>query len=236
VIQVMRPRTPSAAEPRLDPHGWLRALLVAGGLAAALWLVQLANAVDHERFDRFGVVPRQVDGLWGVLTAVVLNHGYAQLLANTLPLLALGWAVLLGGIRIWAFVSVFVVVGSGLLTWLAGPSGATVVGAGGLVFGWLGYLIGRAVFSRRLRWLLLTAIVLMLFGSLLGGLVPTLHAREPWQLHLGGFLAGLLVSAVLHRRSRQPRRPSPPADTSKSPTPERPAPGPDRPRPRPAVR
>lgn len=227
---------PSAAEPRLDPHGWGRALLVSVGFAAVLWVIQVVDAGDHQRLDRFGLVARQVDGLWGVLTAALLNHGYAQLAANTLPLLALGWAVLLGGVRIWATVSAFIVVVSGALTWLAGPSGTVVVGAGGLVFGWLGYLIGRALFSRRLRWLLLTAMVLLLFGSLLGGLVPSVHAREPWQLHPSGFLAGLAVSALLHRRSRRRRRPAPPARPDAVPTRDRPAPGPDRPRPRPAVR
>jgi membrane associated rhomboid family serine protease len=92
-------------------------------------------------------------------------------------------------------------------TWLVAPSHSgssqvVIVGASALVFGWLGYLLARAVFSRRLKWIFTAVAVLFFFGTLLVGLFPTLRSDVSWQAHVCGFLAGALVAFVLH-----PRRP-----------------------------
>ncbi|WP_375478875.1 rhomboid family intramembrane serine protease [uncultured Jatrophihabitans sp.] len=176
------------------------------GFAAALWIVQLINAGLDYRLDRFGVTPRAVGGLWGVLTEPFLHANYRHLLSNTLPVILIGWVVMLSGIRLWALVTTLVSVLGGLLTWAVAPSGVIVVGASGLVFGWLGYLLARAVFSRRLKWILVAVGVLSFFGTLLVGLFPTLNSEVSWQAHVCGFAAGLLVGAALHPRGGDIRR------------------------------
>jgi membrane associated rhomboid family serine protease len=87
-------------------------------------------------------------------------------------------------------------------TWLVAPSGL-VVGASGLVFGWLGYLLGRAYFTRKLRWILAAVGVLFFFGTLLASLVPSFDKHASWQAHLCGFLAGGVVAATLHPRTQK---------------------------------
>ena len=91
-------------------------------------------------------------GLWGVLFSPFLHASWWHLISNTAPFIALGWAVLLSGVRTWLVVTAIVILVGGFATWLVAPSGL-IVGASGLVFGWLGYLIARAVFSRRLMWI-----------------------------------------------------------------------------------
>ncbi len=95
--------------------------------------------------------------------------------------------------------------GGGLITWLIGPADTVIVGAGGLVFGWMGYLLARAVFSRRLKWILVAVAVLFFYGTLLAGLLPSLHSNVSWQANLGGFVAGAVAGAVLHPRGRDSR-------------------------------
>jgi membrane associated rhomboid family serine protease len=177
--------------------------------AALLWVVQLLNAEDDYRLDRFGVRPREVAGLWGVVTMPFLHSSYRHLLSNTVPVILVGWVVLLAGLYIWSVVTALVVVGGGLLTWLAGPGDSLIVGASGLVFGWLGYLLARAYFSRRLRWIAVAVLVLVFFGTLLFGLFPTLNSDVSWQAHACGFAAGVGAGALLHPRgadTRLPRR------------------------------
>jgi membrane associated rhomboid family serine protease len=188
----------TTTEPPFDPSSWTGALLIMAGVTAGLWVIQIANAEHDYSFNRFGLKPREVDGLWGVLTQPFLHEGYRQMLSATVPLLAIGWALLLSGIRVWTFVTAFVVVVGGLAAWLVGPSGTTIVGASSMVFGWLGYLIARAYFSRRFKWIVIAAALLIFFGTWLGGLVP--HAGASWQAHLCGFLAGVLVGWLLHPR------------------------------------
>jgi membrane associated rhomboid family serine protease len=178
-------------------------------LAAVLWIVQFANALNDYAFNRFGLRPRQIDGLWGVLTEPFLHAGYGHLLSNTAPFVLIGWVLLLSGVRTWLTVSGIVVVLGDLATWLVAPSGV-IVGASGLVFGWLGYLLARAYFSRRLWWIVVAVLVLFFFGTLLGSLLPSFNSQVSWQAHACGFGAGILAGAALHpRRARrgEPRRP-----------------------------
>jgi membrane associated rhomboid family serine protease len=191
---------PSASEPPFDPTSWGGALIVMGLVVAVLWGVQIANANDHYGLNRFGLRPRAVAGLWGILTQPFLHESWGHLIANTFPLLVIGWTLLLSGVRTWLFVTGVVIVLGDLATWLVAPSGL-IVGASGLVFGWMGYLLARAYFSRRLKWIITAALMLLFFGSLLGNLLPNVNARVSWQSHVCGFLAGVFVGWLLHPRA-----------------------------------
>ena len=192
-------------------HGWLGALLMMVAAVTVLWAVEIVNAVDDYGLDRFGLQPRETDGLWGVLTMPFLHASAGHMLSNTFPFVIIGWVVMLTGLRTWALVTTTIVVLGGLLTWLVAPSNSVIVGASGLVFGWLGYLLARAFFSRKIKWILTAVAVLFFFGTLLFGLFPTLNSNVSWQAHVCGFLAGAAIAFVLHPRgdgTRSFRRPA----------------------------
>jgi membrane associated rhomboid family serine protease len=188
-----------------DPESWTGALILMAGFAAVLWIVQILNAIDDYRLDRFGLKPREFDGLWGVVTMPFLHSSYGHLLSNTIPVILIGWVVLLAGLSTWATVTGLVVVGGGVLTWLVGPGDSVIVGASGLVFGWLGYLLARAYFSRRLKWIVVAVLVLVFFGTLLFGLFPSINSDVSWQAHVCGFVAGIGTGALLHPRGQETR-------------------------------
>ncbi|HEU5266953.1 MAG TPA: rhomboid family intramembrane serine protease [Jatrophihabitans sp.] len=191
--------------PQIDPRSWSGALILMCGFAALLWIVEIIDSLDDYQLNRFGLEPRELAGLWGVLTAPFLHTDFAHLASNTLPVLLVGWVLMLSGLRTWLIVTAFVVVVGGLLTWLVGPSNTVIVGASGLVFGWLGYLLARAWFSRQLKWILVAVAVLFFFGTLLFGLFPTLHSGVSWQAHVCGFVAGVGAGALLHPRGGEMR-------------------------------
>jgi len=176
-----------------------------GVFAALLWAVQFANAADDYHLDRFGLKPREADGLWGIVTMPFLHANYDHMLSNTIPLIAIGWILLLSGIRTWLIVTAIVVVVGGALSWVVGPHGV-IVGASGMIFGWLGYLLARAYFSRKLKWIFTAVVVLVFFSSLLFSMFPTLHSGVSWQAHLCGFLAGVGAGALLHPRGGETRQ------------------------------
>jgi membrane associated rhomboid family serine protease len=194
---------PANSEPPFDPSSWTGALIVMGVFGALLWGIQIANAKHDYDYNRFGLKPREYDGLWGVLTQPFLHESYGHLLSNTVPLVAIGWALLLSGVRVWLFVTASVIVLGGVLTWLVAPSDITIVGASGMIFGWLGYLLARAYFTRKLKWIFTAIALLLFFGTLLGSLLPTVDAKVSWQSHVCGFVAGIFIGWVLH-----PRRPA----------------------------
>jgi membrane associated rhomboid family serine protease len=192
------------SEPPFEASSWLGALLVMAGVDAVLWIVQLVNAAHHYSFNRFGLRPRHVAGLWGVLTAPFLHDSYSQLLSETVTVVAIGWVLLLSGVRMWVVVTLGVLLAGGLLTWLAGPD-RVVLGTAVVVFGWLGYLLARAYFTRNVRWIVAAIGLLFFFGVLLGGLLPSVDTNSSWQAHLCGFVTGVALAALLHP-SRQRRR------------------------------
>lgn len=194
---------------RLNSDTWAGAMLCVTLATTVLWIIQIVNAVDNHGLNRYGLRPRTVNGLDGVVTMPFLHANAGHLLANTFPFLIIGTMVLVGNLRQFLLTTAIVVVGGGVLTWLIGPSG-TVVGASGLIFGWLGYLLARAYFARRVSWILGAAFALFMFGGLFSGLVPTVHSEVAWQAHVAGFLAGAGAGWLLHPRkgtTRNLRRP-----------------------------
>jgi membrane associated rhomboid family serine protease len=206
------PRRDAAAktEPPFDPRSWSGALILMCGVGALLWVIQFVNAADDYDLDRFGLQPRHVAGLWGLVTMPFLHASYGHMFSNTAPLILIGWVLMLSGLRTWFTVTAIVVVGGGVLTWLVAPGSTVIVGASGMIFGWLGYLLARAYFSRKFKWIIVAVLVLLFFGSFLVGLFPTLNSGVSWQAHLCGFAAGVGAGALLHPRGGALRRPGRP--------------------------
>jgi membrane associated rhomboid family serine protease len=168
-------------------------------IGAAVWILQIVNAGANYGLNRYELHPRSIDGLVGVIISPFVYHSYAQLLAITGPFVLIGWAILLSGWRPFLIVSAIVIIVGGLATWLISPSTPTP-GASGLVLGWVGYLVARAIFSRRILWIAVAVLVFFFFGGLFGALLPSLDGTSAWQEHLFGFAAGILAGWVLHPR------------------------------------
>jgi membrane associated rhomboid family serine protease len=187
---------PRGGDPRRN------ALIILFALVALMWIVEVVDvALDH-RLDRYGIEPRDVDGLDGVLAAPFLHVGFGHLLANTIPFVTMGVVIALEGARRLVLVTVIVGLISGFGTWLVASAGTIHVGASGIVFGYATYLIARGVFNRSGTELAVgAAVVLVWGGALLGGLEP--HRGISWQGHLFGAIGGVVAArAVAQPRER----------------------------------
>jgi membrane associated rhomboid family serine protease len=169
-------------------------------MVALMWLAQLSDLVLPKAWslDNWGIQPREVASLPGVALAPFLHDGFIHLLENTVPLLVLGWLVVVSGR--WLFFRVALVTGlsSGLGAWALGQSGSLHIGASGIVFGLLGFLIARGWVARRVGWTLISVGVgVFYFGTMLGLLGPKPHIS--WSSHFWGFLGGLGFAWWLYR-------------------------------------
>lgn len=191
----------------IKPDSWSGAFVIMSALLGVLWAVELVNMSDHGRLVRFGLKPRRVDGLEGIATAPFLHVSASHLLANSLPFLALGWLVLTSGLEKFLAATGIVMIVGGLFAWVVAPSGV-IVGSSGLVFGWLGYVIARAWFSRKIVWIITALGAALFFSSMFGGLLPG-QPDVSWQAHVGGALGGVAAGWVLtERKKSRPARPS----------------------------
>jgi membrane associated rhomboid family serine protease len=173
----------------------IRLLLV---IAAVMWAVEVINSLDGNALDADGIYPRNLDRLWGILTAPFLHASFAHLLSNTIPFLFMGLIIALRGALRLVLVSLIVIVLGGLGTWLIAPSGTVTIGASGLVFGYATYLLTRGLFDRSgLELLTAAAVAVVWGGALAASLVP--HDGISWQGHLCGALAGIIAAWLLAR-------------------------------------
>ncbi|HSL58481.1 MAG TPA: rhomboid family intramembrane serine protease [Acidimicrobiales bacterium] len=186
---------PTVPDRRSSPIALALTLLV--GAVALMWAAELVDQLLlDERLDRHGIRPRELGGLDGVLWAPFLHSGLGHLVANTVPFLVLGGLIALKGGDRFVQVSLGVMLLGGGAVWLLGRS-VVHIGASGVVFGFLGYLVGAAIFERRLRSIVLGVTAVVLYGGLVWGLVPT--PGVSWESHLFGGAAGVAVASRVAR-------------------------------------
>ncbi len=166
------------------------------GLIGTMWAVEISDLLPFAHLDRFGIQPRTLSGLVGILCAPFLHAGFGHLLANTIPFLVLGGIVLLGGSRVFWSVTLLVILMGGLGVWLFAPKFTNHVGASGVIFGYFGFLMARGFFERSVRWILTACAIFVLYGGLLFGVLP-LRSGVSWQGHLFGFLGGIIAARLL---------------------------------------
>jgi membrane associated rhomboid family serine protease len=126
--------------------------------------------------------------------------------------LVLGFLMTLAGLSrfVWATVIVWVLGGFG--TWLIGNVGSACgptdhIGASGLIFGWLTFLLVFGIFVRRFTDIVIGLVVLFAYGGVLLGAMPVLHqcGGVSWQGHLSGAVAGVVAAYLLSAPERKAR-------------------------------
>lgn len=184
---------------------WQRAIALTLGFTALLYGVEGVNSVTDNALDGAGVRPRSEEGLVGILFAPVLHANWGHLFGNTLPVLVLGLLTLLTGIGRGLTATAIIWVIAGLGQWLTAPPHSVSVGASVLVFGWLTYLICWGWFSRNVLQIAVGLVVLVLYGSILWGVLPS-NPEISWQGHLFGAVGGVVAGWVLASNERRHRR------------------------------
>lgn len=170
---------------------------------ALLWLLEAVDVASGNALDTYGISPRDTGELPDVIPASFLHFGFDHLAANTVPLLVLGFLAALRGLRRFAGVVAVIVITGGLGVWLTAPASSVTAGASVVVFGLFGYLLVRGFVDRRPVDIAVGALVALLYGSILWGVLPTSGAVS-WQGHLFGLLGGVLAAFLFRDRPAQP--------------------------------
>jgi len=165
-----------------------------------MWLLEIVDLlVFGGALDSFGIRPRSLDGLDGVLLAPFLHGGLAHLANNSVPFVLLGVLTFLGGLRNFVVTTVLSLLAGGLGVWLLGAPNSVHIGMSGLIFGYLGYLLLRGYFHRSAGAIVVSVVLLVLYGGTLWGLLPV-QAGVSWTGHLFGFLGGAFSAYLLRPR------------------------------------
>lgn len=190
----------SSVEPpdlRQDARRLRRALLLSALFAAALWVVKLAELLPGLELATYGIYPRRLGGLVGVLTGPLIHGSVAHLLSNTVPIIVLGTAMLYGYPRSARVALPVLFLGTGLGVWLFGRE-SYHIGASGLTFGMMFFVFAIGVVRWDRRAIALSLIVFFLYGGMVWGLFPGDPAIS-YESHLFGALLGVALAVLLRK-------------------------------------
>ncbi|MET0233601.1 MAG: rhomboid family intramembrane serine protease [Kibdelosporangium sp.] len=203
---VRPPRPPVPAGRRIFPPKPLQALLVVVGFVASLFVIEGVDTALGHTLDYHGIWPREIDEWDGIIWAPLLHGGWDHLLANSVPFLVLGLLATAGGMAQFLGVTTIIWLVSGVGTFLIGQPGVHL-GASGVIFGFLTFLLARGIFAHSLPQILIAVVVFAIYGSVLWGVLPN-QPGVSWEGHLSGAVGGILAAWLVGRALRQAARPA----------------------------
>lgn len=193
---------PAARTPRTEP--WYQRFMPVLLLLATMWAVRFFDAILPGSWVMFGIRSWDPSSAPGLVLSPLLHSGWPHLLSNTGPFLVLGLIVAAEGARRFWLVTMFAALIGGAGTWVVGVPGTLTVGASGLVFGYFGYIMLRALFFRATAHRVLYAVVALVVAFSYGsgfflGLLPVTPGIS-WQGHLFGMIGGAVAAWTLSNR------------------------------------
>ena len=164
---------------------------------AILWLVKTYEYYNHTNFIEYGIYPRVVSGLKGIITAPFVHSDWKHLFNNSVPLLILGWTLFFFYREMGWKVILGVVLMGGLWTWISARD-SYHIGASGLLYGLFSFVLFSGFIRRNKQLLSISFLVAFLYGSLVWGILP-IDYKTSWESHFWGFLAGFAL-ALYYRK------------------------------------
>ena len=167
-----------------------------------LWLIHITSVLFSLELIRFGVYPGVLAGLRGIMFAPLIHGSFTHIFSNTLPLLVLGTAMLLGYPRSSKFVLPVMYFGVGLLVWLFGRE-SYHVGASGINFGLLAFIFVIGALRWDKRAIALSCLVFFMYGSMIWGIFPT-EPGVSFESHFFGAIIGALCAIIFRNVDAKP--------------------------------
>ena len=164
---------------------------------AFLWIVHILSYFFP--INQYGIVPREISGLPGIVFAPFLHNDFSHLTANSVSLFILGmFLITLERNRSYSIMIALAILG-GAGTWVIGRAGSVHIGASGVIYGILGYLITRGLFRRDFKSLIISLVVFFLYCGMIFGVLPV-NSYVSWESHLCGFVSGIILASSYGRK------------------------------------
>lgn len=166
-------------------------------LVSIMWIVFILDHIGFN-FNQFGIFPRHFFGLIGIVASPFLHGNLEHIISNTFPMLVLSSVLFIFYPNIAYRVLIYSTLIGGTLVWLLARE-AMHIGASGLIFALLGFIIASGIYRRNLKSILIAVVIYILYGGIIGGIFPT-NPQVSFEGHLFGLIAGVFL-AYQYRKS-----------------------------------
>ena len=165
------------------------------GVVGLLWFIELIDYILPANLDVLGIIPRETRGLKGIVLSPFLHGGWKHLISNSVPLLVLLTTVLTFYKKVWLQVTIFSALIGGVAVWAFARTGTVHIGASGVIFSLITFLLASGVFRKNIKAILIALVILFLYGGALWGVIPGQEGIS-WEGHLFGAIAGIILAWV----------------------------------------
>ena len=162
-----------------------------------IWSVKLFEIVFDYDFTEYGVLPRNFNGLIGILFSPLIHSDVNHLLSNSLPVVILCLLIFNFYSQIAKKIFIYLYFISGLWLWCIGRE-SFHIGASGLIYAMASFLFFSGILRKNSQLSAVALLVIFIYGGLFWGLFP-IHKNVSWEGHLTGFIAGILVSFIFRK-------------------------------------
>ena len=162
-----------------------------------IWLIFWIEFKFNVDLKSFGIQPRKIEGIYGIMLSPFLHLSLEHLINNSIPLFLLSSAIFFFYRTIsWKiiFLGIFL---SGLLTWIIGRD-STHIGASGLIYVLISFIFFKGIISKNFNLMALSLIVVFIYGGTIWYIFP-IKENISWEGHLSGFIVGIILALLFKK-------------------------------------
>ena len=179
----------------------VKSVLIPAAFIVLLWIILIVQQTFNLGFPyEFGLYPRRLTGLIGIITSPLIHAGYTHLISNSLPVFLLSAGLIYFYPETAYKVIALIYLSTGLLVWLfARP--VYHIGASGLIYGFAAFLFFSGIFKRDNRSIGLSLLVTFLYGGMVWGILPG-QPGISWESHFFGGITGIVCAFIFRKKDK----------------------------------
>ena len=169
-----------------------------------MWIVKIIEYYFNFSFSSYGIFPRDISGVKGIVFFSFIHQDLKHLLSNTYPILILGSLLFYyyKKVGLQIFFCLFFI--SGIWLWAIGRSNYHI-GASGMVYALASFIFFSGIMKKQTKLAAASLLVIFLYGSMIWGILP-IYEGVSWEGHLSGLLAGFLVAIFFKSEGPKPKK------------------------------
>ena len=186
---------------KFEKNKIINALTIPSLFVAIIGFVHLFSYLLDISFVTYGVFPRKLSGLIGIITSPLIHADFNHLFNNSIPLLILGSALFYFYREVAFKVSFWIYLMVGVWTWVSARE-SYHIGASGVLYGLFSFLLISGFLRKHKNLISLSFAVIFLYGSLVWGIFP-IDLKISFEGHLWGFIAGVVLAFYYKKQGPQ---------------------------------
>ncbi len=182
---------------KIEKHKILNAIIYPIIFVALMGITYLIQFTFNLNLYKFGIYPRKLSGLVGVICAPFIHANFSHLFNNVVSFFILTSTLFFFYKKIALKVIFWVLIMGGFWTWVAARE-SYHIGASGVIYGIFSFLLISGFLRKNIQLIAISLFVVFVYGGMIWGIFP-IKVQISYEGHMWGFVAGIIL-AIFYRK------------------------------------